>query len=443
MKLTLFRNAIIFVSLILLAGGIGFRLGASRQGYAFVSGTFAGTSVPPSTAGVNAKGIDFSLFWDVWQRLSDRYIDKKALDTQKMFYGAISGMVASLNDPYTLFLPPKENKEAKDDLGGLFEGIGAQLGMKDKRIIIMAPLPGTPAEQAGLRAGDWILKVDGEDTLTWTLPQAVSHIRGTKGTAVTLSILHEKDNKPKDIRIVRDQIHVASVEWKKENLRCTSGNGSSNCTLVKGSCSDCISVAVLKLTRFGDTTISEWDKAVGEIAKENCGLGNPRCSGIVLDVRNNPGGYLQGAIYIGSEFLADGTITKQKNSDGSVQTYAVERKGKLVTQPLVVLANKGSASASEIVAGALKVRGRARMVGEKTYGKGSVQDAEDLANGAGLHVTIALWLLPDDSQINGSGIEPNVAIEPLENTGGDTQTRDIQLEKAVEDLVYNSSNKKI
>lgn len=421
------RNSLILLVILLLAGGFGYNLGKKerRVGVATAdTATKISGTAPPAN-----RQIDFSLFWDVWDRLSRTYIDRSALDPQKMVYGAISGMVASLDDPYTVFLPPKENKDAKDELGGQFEGIGAQLGIKEKRIVVIAPLRGLPAEKAGIKAGDWIVKVDGKDTGDWSLPKAVSAIRGAKGTSVLLTILHQGDRKTVDISVTRDAIHVPSVEWDRANVKCLlSAQSSNQCEVVKESCTDCQQIAHLRLTRFGDKTISEWEEAVKAIAKA---YDKGEIKGIVLDLRNNPGGYLSGSVYIASEFLGSGLVVTQQNHDGTKQVYEVNRKGNLLTQPLVVLVNKGSASASEIVAGALKVRGRAKLVGETTFGKGSVQDSQDLPGGAGLHITVSKWLLPDDSWINGKGVEPDTKIEPSDKE----PERDVQLEKAGEVLL--------
>lgn len=421
MKLQQIRNILILISLLIISGGIGYQFGARN-----ISFTPSPSSVQVSgkTSG-KVTSADFSLFWDVWDRVNRYYIDKKALDPQKMVYGAISGMVSSLGDPYTVFLPPDQNKEAKDDLGGRFEGIGAQLGVKDKKIVVIAPLKDTPADHAGLKPGDWIQKVDGKETMNWTLYEAVSKIRGPKGSSVSLSILHKNASAPAQLAVVRDTIKVNSVEWETKKYTC---NGK--CEVTKEACDTCSSIVYLKLTRFGDQTTDEWNKAVDQIlsvvSKENQGM-----KGIVFDLRNNPGGYLSGSIFIASEFLKDGTVVTQESVSGSSQVFAVNRKGRLLQIPVVVLINKGTASASEIVAGALQVRGRAKVVGETSFGKGSVQDAQELSGGAGIHITTAKWLLPSGKWINSTGIDPDVKIE-----NDDTKPdEDIQLEKAIETLV--------
>lgn len=422
MSLKIIRNFILIIAFSLLVGGIGYNLGIHEVAVSWknfipqVSVINLSPPVPP------AGGIDFSLFWDVWGRLEKSFIDKKALDPQKMVWGAISGMVQSLGDPYTVFLTPTQQKETKEELGGQFEGIGAQLGIKDKKIVVVAPLKGTPAEKAGIKAGDWIVKVDGKDTASWTLPEAVSKIRGPRGTKVVLTIVHEGEDlpaeastqagKPVEIAITRDTILVKSVEWSREARSGFAGE-----------------VAYLKLSRFGDQTSAEWERAVSEIVSS---YQKGEVKGLVLDLRNNPGGYLSGAVYIGGEFLPVGTlIVQQEQASGVRQTYSVDRQGKLFDIPMTILINKGSASASEIVAGALRDHNRAKLVGETSFGKGSIQEAQDLPGGAGLHITTAKWLLPKGEWINGTGIKPDFEVKMDEKDA----TADPQLEKAIELLL--------
>ncbi|MBI3559681.1 S41 family peptidase, partial [Candidatus Gottesmanbacteria bacterium] len=358
------RKYVIFIALLILAGGIGYNLGERRARVSIGSDKriVINQENPKDTA------VDFSLFWDVWQRIHRYYIEASTLDTQKMVWGAITGMVASAGDPYTVFLPPKENKEFKEDLGGQFEGIGAQLGMKDNHIIVIAPLKGTPAEKAGIKPGDYILKVNDEETVSWTVPQAVTKIRGPRGSAVKLTILHENGQKSLDLTIMRDTILVPSVDtWVKKVGEITEIAGLPEVTSLDPS----KKVAYLRLNRFGDHTNEDWEKAVSEILSIQ--RSNGTLAGLVFDLRNNPGGYLDGSVFIASEFVGKGTIVSQVNSDGTKQDFPVDRKGKLLDIPLVVLVNRGSASAAEIVAGALRDYKRAKLVGETTFGKGSVQ----------------------------------------------------------------------
>lgn len=355
--------------------------------------------------------VDFKLFWDSWDLLSRAYIDKKALDPQKMFYGAISGMVSSLGDPYTVFLPPTQQKVSKEELNGSFDGVGIQLGFnKDKRLVVIAPLSQTPAERAGIKPEDLIVKIDDKDTANMTLPEAVQLIRGPKGSSVTLTILREGMDEPKSYSLIRETILVKSVEV---SFKKTIGGKN---------------VAVIKLSRFGERTEKEWEDAVSEILSE-------RTDGLVLDVRNNPGGFLEGAVFIASEFLSSGDVVLQENNQGIRMPFKVSRNGKLTKLPLVVLINKGSASASEIVAGALQDRKRARLLGEKSFGKGTIQEAQDLEGGSGIHITVAKWLTPEGRWVNDSeGLEPDVKVESPEVKEGEKEDaiKDLQLEKALE-----------
>lgn len=418
MRLSVIRNFSVLVTLLLIAGWIGFAVGQKQLSVSvadkkinFAPVTVDVTSKTPT--GDKAKTVDMSLFWDVWDKVLVKYVDKSKVDPQKMVYGAIAGMVNSLDDPYSLFLPPTKNSESKADLNGQFEGIGAQLGMKEQRIIVVAPLAGSPSERAGIKAGDWIIKVDGSETTNWTLPEAISKIRGRKGTTVKLTILHEKASKPEEIPIIRDTIQVPSVEFK----------------IVESTASGSLKKALyVRLSRFGEDTDNDWDKIVAQVVTAMSV--NDKLVGLVLDLRNNPGGYLQSAVYVASEFLPSGTVVEQVNYKGESIVYSVNRKGKLTKIPMVTIVNQGSASASEILSGSLQARNRAKVVGVKSFGKGSVQEAEELINGAGLHLTTAKWLLPNGEWINGKGLTPDVI---MDNDEFDP-TKDKQLEKAIESL---------
>lgn len=413
MKLTLkqIRQLIIVLIFVVLAGGVGYWFGQRKIS---PSSSFPRFKIEKRSP--LAKDVNLDLFWRVWSKLESSYIDQSKLDYQKMVEGAISGMVASLGDPYTVFLPPKENADAKSDLRGDFEGVGIQIGYgKDQTLAVVAPLSGTPAEAAGIKAGDLILRIVDEqkgldrDTRGISLPQAVEDIRGPKGSIVTLTMQREGVEKPYEVKLRRDTIVVKSVELKFEERNNKK-------------------IAVLKLSRFGERTYQEWQDAVAEIKKESS---KKNFAGVVLDLRNNPGGFLEGAVFIGSEFLSSGVIVQQESASGSKDTRSVNRRGQLLKEPLIVLINKGSASASEIVAGALKERDRAKLVGEKTFGKGTVQEALDLEGGAGLHVTIARWLLPSGKTIDKEGVSPDFEVKMDEQD----DTKDPQLNKAIELLL--------
>ncbi|KKS85352.1 MAG: Carboxyl-terminal protease [Candidatus Gottesmanbacteria bacterium GW2011_GWA1_43_11] len=411
------RKLAIWITILLIAGNIGYRLGSKNTDVSFSQEKklLVNTSTPES------RDIDFSLFWDVWGRLEKQYVDKSKIDPEKMVYGAISGMVSAIGDPYTVFLPPKENEDFKQDLNGSFEGIGAQLGSKEDRIVVIAPLKDHPAEKAGMKAGDWIIKVNDEETFGWSVPQAVNKIRGPKGTSVKLAVAREGVNEPIELTITRDTIIVKSVAFE------TKSSQKPECVtpgVVERSV-NCHSVAYIRLSRFGDQTNDEWNQAVAEIRAL---LSENKVKGIILDVRNNPGGYLQSAIYIASEFIKNGVVVKQENSDETVETYSVSRVGNLLEVPLVVLINQGSASASEILSGALRDHDRAQLVGETSFGKGSIQTPEDLPGGSGIHITTARWLLPKGDQINEKGIKPQFEVK----SATDAAALDPQFEKAYE-----------
>ncbi len=397
-------NIIIAVCLAILLFGTGYKFG---QYNLTASGPKSAFSFFTNTA--NQRNVDFSLYWETWDKLTQKYVDQKKIDEKKLFYDSIKGMVSSVGDPYTFFLTPEENQNVKDDLGGKFEGIGAQLGLKEGKIVVIAPLKDSPAQKAGIQSGDAIATVDGKSTEKWTLVQAVSKIRGKKGTTVKLGLVRQ--DKPLTISVVRQEIIVSTIELTFEK-----------------------NVAVLKLSRFGDDTNAEWDKAVTQIEQK---WRNKEIKGMVLDMRDNPGGYLQSAVYLTSEFLTAGTmIVSQEYTDKPKEEYKADRTGKLLGIPLSVLINEGSASAAEIVAGALKDNGKATLVGKKSFGKGSVQEALDLKDGAGLHVTISKWILPKGKWINGIGVKPDIEVEnKIDQKNTLDRKDDKQLEKAIEVVV--------
>jgi len=406
------RLIILILTLVIAAGGSGCWLGQRKIQIGFER--YQPQIKIERQLPVGKENLDFSLFWEVWDRLEESYLDEGAIDYSKMIEGAISGMVASLGDPYTVFLPPEENRKSKDDLAGSFEGVGMQLGYKDSKVVVVAPLKGTPADEAGVKAGDIISHVKDEksgidqeiDSLP--LPEVVNMIRGSKGMPIAITFIREGE--PIEITITRGTIIVPSVE-------------------VDFMTKDGQTVAHLKLSRFGDRTDKEWQEAVNQIKqKEKI----EELAGVVFDLRNNPGGYLQGAVYIASEFLSQGVVVQQEEAVGDgKETFSVNRQGRLTDVPLVVLVNQGSASASEIVAGALLERERAKLVGEKTFGKGTIQEAEDLSAGSGLHITIARWLLPSGKNIDKEGLTPDYEVGMDESD----QSKDPQLDKAIEILL--------
>jgi len=348
----------------------------------------------------NPKGLDFGRFWEVWDTLNKTYYDKTKIDSNKMLEGAISGMVRSLGDPYTSYLPKEDNQAINEDLDGSFEGVGMELGYsEDQQLIVVSPIENSPAIRAGVKSKDRILAIDGADTSGITLPEAVKKIRGKSGTKVSLKLLSDGEIEAKDVDLFRATINIPSLV-----LSFRDGYG------------------IIKINKFGEKTNSEWDKAVGQVLAQ-------KSKGLIVDVRNNPGGYLNSAVYLGSEFT-NGTVVIQEGTNGVKKNYDAERKGKLIGVPVVVLINEGSASASEILAGAIKVQAKGSLVGQKSFGKGTIQEVQDFENGAGLHVTIAKWLLPNGEWINGKGIVPDYEVEM---TAEDLKAeKDPQLDKALE-----------
>ena len=362
---------------------------------------------------VDPTQVDFNLFWDVWASLEDRYYKRSDIKDQELFYGAIRGMVASLHDPYTVYFEPKAAEEFNKELEGKFEGIGAEIGIKQDRLTIIAPLPGSPAEQAGLLPGDKILSIDAFDTTNIFVDEAVDRIRGTKGTTVTLTIFRKGDSATMEKSIRRDEIVVNTISWK-----------------FVGSKKD---LAYLRVYSFDQDTANDFRDAVTKILRQS-----PK--GLIVDLRANPGGFLDVAVKMASFWIAPqatagpglkpGVIVQERFSDGRVQYYQAEGRPKFDKIKTIVLVNEGSASASEILAGALQDYGLGVTVGEKTFGKGSVQDYSPLPDGSALKITVAEWLTPKGISINEAGINPQVEVKMISDDVN--QDRDPQLDKAIQ-----------
>jgi carboxyl-terminal processing protease len=354
------------------------------------------------------KTIDFSLFWKVWNILKDKYVDRNKLDATKLFYGAIKGMLAATGDPYTTFFDPEEQKSFNEDMTGKFEGIGAEMGIRDDVLTIIAPLDGTPSEQAGLRPNDKILKIDGLKTINMSLEDAVGKIRGPKGTNVVLNIFRSGEDTARDVTVVRDVINVKSVKLDFRN------DG----------------IAVLRVSRFGDSTQQDFADAVAIITKKNP-------SGLILDLRSNPGGLLDAAVSMASLMIpSNQTVVWEEDAQGTRKAEKTIGGDVLSGVPTVVLIDEGSASASEILSGALREdRGNVTLVGKKSFGKGSVQELVPVGKDMSVKVTIAHWLTPNGNQINDKGISPDteVGITIDDIKAG----RDPQKDKAVEILQKN------
>ncbi len=399
-----------FVLLLVLIFGVGFFVGAYYRGPepVTIKGGTATTTSLGAVGGQNeplpdylTKDVQFSLFWDTWKLIQNHYYEKDIPQTQ-LFYGALQGMVAAVGDPHSMFLTPKDSADFAQDLQGNFEGIGAEIGIQNGQLIVITPLPETPAIRAGLKAKDAIIAIDDKDTSKLSLNEAVSQIRGEQGSSVVLTIIRG-GNKAQKITIKREKITVKSLSWEF----------IENNTVVH-----------IKIRQFNDDTLGLLNQAIAEIERR------PSVTGIIVDVRNNPGGYLQSAIDIAGKWQANAAVVSEKLRDGSEIKHASQQSPQLASYATIVLVNAGSASASEIVAGALKDWGRARIVGVTTFGKGSVQDLTDLADGSSVKLTIAKWLTPNGSSIDGKGIEPDVIVE-LTDADYDAN-RDPQLDKAKE-----------
>lgn len=400
-----------FVFLLVLAFiGLAFWSGYERGKATADSAEKSGAFLSPEDAIILNKNspdktVDFALFWKVWGILKDKYVDGGTLDANELFYGAIDGMLAATGDPYTTFFDPKEQKEFQEDISGVFEGIGAEMGVKDDILTVIAPLEGMPAEKAGLMAGDKILKIDDQSTTMLSLEEAVSRIRGTKGTDVKLTLFRDGDEESRDITIKRDTILVKSVRFEMKND----------------------TIAFIRVNRFGDDTERDFHAAIKQTLDR-------KAAGLIIDMRNNPGGYLETSIEMASLMLPRGDVVVTEEDGSGTRKEMKARGGDVLSQlPTVVLINEGSASASEILAGALRDnRDNVTIVGKKSFGKGSVQELIPVSNDTSVKITVARWLTPAGHQINTVGIAPDVEIsitrDDLDNK------RDPQLDKALEIL---------
>ena len=347
--------------------------------------------------------IDFSLFWEAYHKLQEKFVDKGKFDIEKIIYGAISGMVKSLEDPYTVFLKPEETKRFIEDVKGTFEGVGMEIDIRKGQLQVISPLEGTPAQSAGLRAGDKIIKINDKPTMDMTIEEAVNLIRGPKGSEVTLTIFREEWEKTKEIKIVRAVIEVPSLKWEIKNEN----------------------IAYLKLYQFSEKASFDFRIAAIEI------LASP-CQKIILDLRNNPGGYLEVAQEISGWFLKRGEIVVIEDFGARKERniYKAQGNASLVGFPVVILINQGSASGSEILAGALRDNRDILLIGEKSFGKGSVQELERLSEGSSLKITVAKWLTPKGELITDKGLEPDIKVEMTEEDY--EEGKDPQLDKAIE-----------
>jgi len=378
------RIGYIIVGLCLLIGGFfaGKYWGGATEGTSDVVYTITGAREDETVT-----TLDFDMFWEVWDTLKGMYVEE-GLPEQDMYYGAIKGMVAGLQDPVTLFLTPDETQQYNDSNQGKFEGIGAELGYEDGAVVVVSPLEGSPAKEAGLRPGDRILKVDGEDVLGETVFEVVSRIRGEEGTTVTVTITHRGESTSEDVIVERKEINVPSISYE----------GTDN------------GIAVIDVDRFTESSMTAWQSLWNDTV-EDVVADEPEA--LIVDLRGDPGGYFNAAVWAAGEFLPqDALVSQQQDREGNLVDFRVNRDGYMQTIPLVVLVDEGSASASEILAGALQYHERAYIIGEETYGKGTAQQIVDYPDGSSLHVTTVKWLLPDGSWINPDNvIVPDSVVE--------------------------------
>jgi len=355
------------------------------------------------SGGETEESTDFSVFWQAWDTLKKEHINGKDISNQDLVYGAIKGLTESLDDVNTVFFTPEDYKKFNEDISGSFSGIGAEIGIRNDQLLIIAPLKGSPAEQAGLLAKDKILKVNDESTDGISVDEAVKLIRGPQGTEVILSIFRNDWDKPRDFKIVRNTIEIPTVEWSMEEG----------------------GIAHVELYNFNANTDTVFYGAMIDIILDQ------KAKGVVLDLRNNPGGYLNVAVNLAGWFLEKGqVVAKERFADGTERVFKAAGNEALKDTPVVVLINGGSASASEILAGALRVNRNVKLVGETSYGKGTVQELQNLKDDSALKITIANWLLPDDSIIEKNGLKPDVEMVLTEK---DIEAGlDPQLDKALE-----------
>jgi len=350
-----------------------------------------------------SEDFNLSLFWQAYHKLEEKFVNKEKIDHQKIIYGAISGMVKSLEDPYTVFFTPEETKRFKEETKGVFEGVGMEIGKKKGELTVIAPLEKSPAQKAGILAGDKILKINDVLTADITIEEAVSLIRGPKGTEVTLTILRKGWENPKEIKLIREVIVVPSLKLEiKEN-----------------------DIAYLKLYQFSEVARDDFKEAVFKILKSPA-------KKIILDLRDNAGGYLEVAQDISSWFLEGGQTVVIENfgKDGENREYKAKGNAKLLKYPMVILINQGTASAAEILAGALRDNRQILLIGEKSFGKGSVQELDELEDGSSLKITVAKWLTPNGNLIADVGLEPDIKVEMTEKDYD--EGKDPQLDKAIE-----------
>lgn len=326
------------------------------------------------------EDLDFNMFWQVWNLVKESYYKQPVSDKQ-LFYGSLKGILAGAGDPYTMFFDPEEAKSFLANLNGSFQGIGAEIGLKEETLVIIAPLDGSPAQKAGLRPGDLIVKIDETQTDGMTVEEAVMMIRGEKDTVVTLSVRRQGEPEIITFKITRDNIVVDSVKWKIDENNFMR----------------------VSVSTFNDETIALFNAMMQEALKKDV-------DGMIIDLRNNPGGLLKTAVDLASAWTGYETVVIEREHE-KAQSFKGVKQARLDGIKTVVLVNGGSASASEIFAGALQDYGYATIVGTQTYGKGSVQDYLNFSDGSAVKITTAQWYTPKGRGINETGITPDIIVD--------------------------------
>jgi len=353
---------------------------------------------------------DMSIFWDTWKIALEKYVSRDGLDAQEMILGATRGLVESLEDPYTEFLNTEQTKDLSEELSGEFYGVGMEIGRRDGFLVVIAPLPDTPAEEAGLKANDNIIKIDETETINLSSFEASKLIRGPEGTKVILTIYRSSWDETKKIELIRSKISIPSVKWEKIDNN----------------------IAYLKIYNFNQPLTLDFYRTALEIA-----LAKPQ--GIIIDLRNNPGGYLEAVVDISGWFLGKGDIVlKEDFGHDEIKLFRVRIGQALLKDiPTVVLINEGTASASEILAGALRDNRGVKLIGEKSFGKGSVQELISLKDGNSVKMTISRWLTPNGTIIQDNGLVPDVEVKMEEELGSFSKIdleKDNQLKTAIAEL---------
>lgn len=380
----------------------GLQIGSGADMQASVSAIFSRGAQPD-------ESVDLGEFWQVWNLLEEKFVSATSTDTvdkQERIYAAIEGLVDSYGDPYTVFLPPEDAEKFEDDISGNFSGVGMEVGIRDDYVTVIAPLPDTPAEKSGILAGDIVVRIDGKSTEGMNIDEAVSLIRGEKGTEVELTVLREDEDELLLITVVRDTITVPTIDTEERD-----------------------GVFIITLYNFNALAESHMQQALREYVQS----GKEK---MIIDLRNNPGGFLQSAVSIGGFFLPTGKVIVRENFGPNLEEQLYRSAGRTLgtfaPKEMVVLVNGGSASASEILAGALQEHGVATLIGTQTYGKGSVQELIHLHDNSSLKVTIARWLTPNGISISEGGLEPDIEVERTNEQF--LEGEDPQMEAAIEFL---------